>query len=139
MKRMIYLLLSLWLVGFLVGCKTAKDLERTGFADLEKVTEYRDRYHLDSIFIRDSVIIRAKGDTVFKDRWRDRWRDRIIRDTVHVGDTIYIEKEVSAYTSSGGETGYPAAPVFRERTEPPNNWKEITILIIIAILIFKFK
>lgn len=122
MKRMIYLLLSLWLVGFLVGCKTAKDLERTGFADIEKVTEYRDRYHLDSIFIRDSVIIHAKGDTVFKDRWRDRWRDRIIRDTVHVGDTIYIEKEV-----------------FRERTEPPNNLKEIIILIIIAILIFKFK
>lgn len=122
MKRLIYLLLSLWLVGFLVGCKTAKDLERTGFADIEKVTEYRDRYHLDSIFIRDSVIIYAKGDTVFKDRWRDRWRDRIIRDTIHVGDTIYIEKEV-----------------FRERTEPPNNWKEITILIIIAILIFKFK
>lgn len=122
MKRMIYLLLSLWLVGFLVGCKTAKDLERTRFADIEKVTEYRDRYHLDSIFVRDSVIIHAKGDTVFKYRWRDRWRDRIIRDTIHVGDTIYIEKEV-----------------FRERTEPPNNWKEITILIIIAILIFKFK
>ena len=122
MKRMIYLLLSLWLVGFLVGCKTAKELERTGFADLEKVTEYRDRYHLDSIFIRDSVIIHAKGDTVFKDRWRDRWRDRIIRDTVHVGDTIYIEKEV-----------------FRERTEPPNKWNGIIILIITALLIFKFK
>lgn len=122
MKRMIYLLLSLWLVGFLIGCKTVKDLERTGFADIEKVTEFRDRYYLDSIFIRDSVIIHAKGDTVFKDRWRDRWRDRIIRDTVHVGDTIYIEKEV-----------------FRERTEPPNNLKEIIILIIIAILIFKFK
>lgn len=122
MKRLFYLILSLWLVGFLVGCKTAKELERTGFADIEKVTEYRDRYHLDSIFIRDSVIIHAKGDTIFKDRWRDRWRDRIIRDTIHVGDTIYIEKEV-----------------FRERTEPPNNLKEIIILIIIALLIFKFK
>ena len=119
---MIYLLLSLWLVGFMVGCKTAKDLERTGFADIEKFIEYRDRYHLDSIFIRDSVIIHVKGDTVFKDRWRDRWRDRIIRDTVHVGDTIYIEKEV-----------------FRERTEPPNNWNGIIILIITALLIFKFK
>lgn len=124
MKRLFYLILSLWLVGFLVGCKTAKDLERTGFADIEKVTEYRDRYHLDSIFIRDSVIIREKGDTVFKDRWRVEWKERIIRDTVNHTDTVYIEKEV-----------------FRERTEPPNNGNNglIICLITVIILIFKFK
>lgn len=125
MKKLIIIIFSLLFCFILAGCGAVKELERTDFANIEKRIEYRDRYHLDSVFVRDSVIIHVKGDTVFKDRWRDRWRDRIIRDTINIShtDTVYIEKEV-----------------FRERTEPPDsNWKEIILLIIIVILIFKFK
>ena len=124
MKKLIVIIFSLVLVCVITGCRTAKELEKSGFVDLEKVVEYRDRYHLDSIFIRDSVIIREKGDTVYKDRWRTEWKERIIRDTVNNTDTVYIEKEV-----------------FRERTEPPNdgNRELILFLIIIIIIIYKFK
>ena len=120
MKKLIFIIFSLVFCCILAGCRTAKELQNT--SNVETRIEYRDKYHRDSIYIRDSVIIHEKGDTVFKDRWRTEWKDRIIHDTVNHTDTVYIEKEV-----------------FRERTEPPNNLKEIIILIIIAILIFKFK
>lgn len=119
MKKLIVIIFSLVLVCVLIGCKTTEKMQNI---NTETRIEYRDKYHRDSIYIRDSVIIHEKGDTVFKDRWRTEWKDRIIHDTVNHTDTVYIEKEV-----------------FRERTEPPNNWKEIIILIIIALLIFKFK
>lgn len=119
MKKLIVIIFSLVFCCILAGCRTAKELQNT--SNVETRIEYRDKYHRDSIYIRDSVIIHAKGDTVFKDRWRTEWKDRIIHDTVNHTDTVYIEKEV-----------------FRERTEPPN-WNGIIILIITALLIFKFK
>lgn len=120
MKKLIVIIFSLVLMCILAGCRTTKDLQNT--SNVETRIEYRDKYHRDSIYIRDSVIIQEKGDTVFKDRWRTEWKDRIIHDTVNHTDTVYIEKEV-----------------FREKSEPPNDWNLTILLIIIAILIFKFK
>lgn len=120
MKKLIVIIFSLVLVCILAGCRTTKDLQNT--SNVETRIEYRDKYHRDSIYIRDSVIIHEKGDTVYKDRWRIEWKDKIIRDTVFKTDTVYKEKEV-----------------FRDRSEPPNDWNLTILLIIIAILIFKFK
>ena len=119
MKKLIFIIFSLLLVCILIGCKSTEKLQNI---NTETRIEYRDKYHRDSVYIRDSIIIHVKGDTVYKDRWHTEWKEKETGDTIILTDTVYIEKEV-----------------FRERTEPPNNWKEITILIIIAILIFKFK
>lgn len=119
MKKLIFIIFSLLLVCILIGCKSTEKLQNI---NTETRIEYRDKYHRDSVYIRDSIIIHVKGDTVYKDRWHTEWKEKETGDTIILTDTVYIEKEV-----------------FREHTEPPNNWKEITILIIIAILIFKFK
>lgn len=119
MKKLIFIIFSLLLVCILIGCKSTEKLQNI---NTETRIEYRDKYHRDSVYIRDSIIIHVKGDTVYKDRWHTEWKEKETGDTVILTDTVYIEKEV-----------------FREKSEPPNNWKEITILIIIAILIFKFK
>ena len=103
----------------LVGCKSTEKLQNI---NTETRIEYRDKYHRDSIYIRDSVIIYVKGDTVFKDRWHTEWKEKESGDTIILTDTVYIEKEV-----------------FRDKSEPPNNWKETILIIIIGILIFKFK
>lgn len=44
----------------------------------------------DSIYIRDSVIIRQAGDTVYVDKVRYRYRDSSVRDTVY----RYLDREV---------------------------------------------
>ena len=60
-----------------------------------RVTENRD-----SIFIRDSIFVMVKGDTViqYKEHWR--YRDRLIVDTLwrHSTDTLYREREVFVET-----------------------------------------
>ena len=103
----------------LVGCKSTEKLQNI---NTETRIEYRDKYHRDSIYIRDSVIIYVKGDTVFKDRWHTEWKEKESGDTIILKDTVYIEKEV-----------------YKDRSEPPNNWEGTIILIIIALLIYKLK
>ena len=103
----------------LVGCKSTEKLQNI---NTETRVEYRDKYHRDSIYIRDSIIIQVKGDTVFKDRWHTEWKEKETGDTIILTDTVYIEKEV-----------------YKDKSEPPNNWKETILIIIIGILIFKFK
>ena len=44
----------------------------------------------DSIYVRDSVIIRQAGDTVYVDKVMYRYRDRSVRDTVY----WYLDREV---------------------------------------------
>lgn len=119
MKKLLVIIFSLVLFCILVGCKTTEKLQNI---NTETRIEYRDKYHRDSIYIRDSVIIYVKGDTVYKDRWHTEWKEKESGDTIILTDTVYIEKEV-----------------FRDKSEPPNNWKETILIIIIGILIFKFK
>lgn len=82
-----------------IGCTTTK------YVPIESVhTEYRDRVNIqrDSIYLRDSIYIENKGDTIVIERWRDRWRDRIIRDTMRVNTTdtiqhiVEVEKPLTA-------------------------------------------
>ena len=119
MKKLILIVFSLVLVCVLIGCKSTEPLQNI---NTETRIEYRDKYHRDSIYIRDSVIIQVKGDTVFKDRWHTEWKEKESGDTVVLTDTVYIEKEV-----------------FRDRSEPPNQNGLIITLILIIIIIYKFK
>ena len=70
-----------------VGCTTTK------YVPIESVhSEYRDRVSVqrDSIYMRDSIYIESKGDTIKI----ERWRDRIIRDTISVQRTDTIQNIV---------------------------------------------
>ena len=119
MKKLIVIIFSLVLVCVLIGCKTTEKMQNI---NTETRIEYRDKYHRDSVYIRDSVIIYVKGDTVYKDRWHTEWKEKETGDTIILKDTVYIEKEV-----------------YKDRSEPPNNWEGTIILIIIALLIYKLK
>lgn len=75
------------------------------------VAEYRDRIvnktdsflKTDSVYVRDSVSVYIRGDTVFKDKFRLQYKDRYIvrnkSDTLVVRDSIpyrvNIEKQLS--------------------------------------------
>lgn len=70
----------------LVGCKTKHITSESVKTD----TQYIDRFHRDSIFIRDSVYIREKGDTIWLTKWRTEYRDRFIHDTIYITKTDSI-------------------------------------------------
>lgn len=88
---------KVWLVLLvcvvMVGCRT---LPEPVAVRVERDSIYLSRVERDSVFVRDSVTIREKGDTVYRDRWRVEYRERVLRDTAYIerNDTITNVVEV---------------------------------------------
>jgi hypothetical protein len=106
MRRIILLLFAVFVF---IGCKTV-------YVPVDRVhTEYRDRLRRDSIYVKDSVYILERGDTVFFDRWHTEYVDRLRVDTVARVDSIRVpypvekivtvEKELSWWQRFKLETG----------------------------------
>lgn len=73
------------------------------------------KHTIDSVIVRETVIIRESPDTVTVERERTVWRERIVHDTVreHTTDTIIktetVEKVVEVPTAKGVGTGWTVA------------------------------
>lgn len=46
----------------------------------------------DTLIVRDSIVTRITGDTIYKEAWRTRDRVSIIRDTVRIGNGFELQK-----------------------------------------------
>lgn len=61
----------------------------------------------DSIFFKDSVIVKVAGDTVFVDRWHERYKDKLVHDTIQeikkievpvpVKEIVEVEKKLNVF------------------------------------------
>lgn len=80
------------IVLLLNGCAT----KRETLTDI-RIVEHHDTLReiverVDSVFVRDSVSVMQRGDTIIKERWRveyrDRWRDQEKEVIVEHTDTI---------------------------------------------------
>ena len=61
------------------------------YVPIESVrTEYRNTATTDSIYLRDSIFIKEKGDTLIVEKYRYLYRDRILRDSIFKADTIHV-------------------------------------------------
>lgn len=121
------LILSLTLSAILICCcQCAKRI----YIPVEKYSEktdtlYRNILRSDSIYIKDSVVIERKNDTIRIERWRDRWRNsimhsdsvRIIHDSIHVKEPYPVE-------------------VVKEIAKPLQKWQKILQLIGLIASIF---
>lgn len=73
-------------VLFLSGCKS-----KTIYVPVESVkTEFIDRHQLDSVFVHDSILIRASADTFWIEKYKTIYRDRLRVDSIVRNDTIRI-------------------------------------------------
>lgn len=108
MRRLIYILTMLLMSGvWLSSC-------RTQYVPVEKVrTEYktRDSIRFDSIYNRDSIYVRVKGDTVYQYKYKYLYKYQYLNrtDTVIRIDSIQVpypvEKQVSRWQSLKMELG----------------------------------
>ena len=74
MRNILYILMA---VALLTGCKT-KYIPVPEYHEV--VVHHSDTLlRVDSVQLRDSVIIRLQGDTIVQEVWR--WRDRVKHDT----------------------------------------------------------
>lgn len=85
----------------IVSCKTKERLVTV----VEHTTDtlWSDRWHRDSIYLKDSVFVNqyVKGDTVFRElvRWKVEYRDRWLMDSVRIvsRDSIPVPYPVTEY------------------------------------------
>ena len=90
---MIIVFLSLLALA-LTSCSPKVHLATEG----HKQAEWRDRYHLDSVYLRDSVVVSmfALGDTVYKTKEVYHWGDRLRIDTINAGriDSVRLTERI---------------------------------------------
>lgn len=91
MRISFFILCILYLAGVsLSGCRTKYvpvKTVRTDSVFLEKIRK-------DSIFVRDSVYVREKGDTVYLYKYKYVYKDKLTTDTVYVERTDSVEVPV---------------------------------------------
>ena len=95
------------------------------YVPIESVkTEYRNITTTDTVFLRDSVFVKEKGDTLIMEKYRYLYRDRILRDSVIVRDTIRVP--------------YPIEKI-KEVKKPLSGWQNFQIwcgrIALIALLL----
>lgn len=105
----------------MVGCRTLPEPEPVR---VERDSIYLRSVERDSVFVRDSVLIREKGDTVYRDRWRVEYRERVLRDTAWIerNDTITNMVEVEK------------ALTWWERTRMAAG--DVALLVLVVLLIY---
>lgn len=86
-------LAALCVCAAIFGCSTVK------YVPVESVkldSVYFNRHTRDSIYIKDSVFVSSRADTVFLNRWHNVYRDRIVCDTLYksVCDTTTVVRTV---------------------------------------------
>ena len=95
MKQWVFVgVLTLLLVAS--SCGTSRVVSQDRYVYVTD-TCYRDVLKIDSVFVKDSIYIREKADTVFFYKDRYEYKYIYLRDTSYVAvhDSIYIEKEIA--------------------------------------------
>lgn len=94
MKRLLAFICILTLASCSLSRKTIKQEERRDSASVRTEFVWQVKQIHDSIYLRDSVFVEKKGDTIYLNKWRTHYRERLIHDTLVVvkSDTIRIKK-----------------------------------------------
>lgn len=94
MKRLLAFICILTLASCSLSRKTIKQEERRDSASVRTEFVWQVKQIHDSIYLRDSVFVEKKGDTIYLNKWRTHYRERLVHDTIIVEttDTLRIKK-----------------------------------------------
>lgn len=71
----------------LTGCSTQRVMEPTIVERVKTDTLRQVVHQRDSVYLRDSIYVENKGDTVMMERWHTAYRDRWRTDTIYQSRT----------------------------------------------------
>lgn len=96
----------------LAGCATKREAQEVFRVVEVHDTLRQDVFHVDSVFVRDSVRVWLQGDTIHETRWRveyrDRWRDRV-QEVIRVQTDTLVKENVVTIERK---------PTFMQRAKP---------------------
>lgn len=86
MKYLAYVLLLSTILLFSCKAKTIYVPVET----IQKEKEFIDRWSRDSIYLRDSVYVERKGDTLWLEKYKTYYKEKIVRDSIFITDSIKV-------------------------------------------------
>lgn len=106
-----YMMKYIYVLFLLAALCSCRSVEYIPVETVRTDTLYSYQLHRDSIYRRDSIYIRDKGDTVWMEKYRYLYRDKLIRDTLYLSRTDSIrvpypvERELTRWQSLKMELG----------------------------------
>lgn len=127
MNKCITIILTSALLGIVASCGMTSKVLQDNYAHTTD-TLYQDRIKIDSIFIRDSIYVHSKADTVWQYRDRYEYRYIYLRDTAYfaVHDTLKVD--VVKYIKE-------ELPLF-QKVKAKAFWYLVSCLLFLLLLLF---
>ena len=89
MRKILFLLFMTLLLG---SCKVKEKIVEVPIPQIKTEIKYIDKVKYDSIYLKDSVYIVQKGDTIYNNKVAYRYKYKYLKDTIIVNKTDTITK-----------------------------------------------
>ena len=89
MRKILFLLFMTLLLG---SCKVKEKIVEVPIPQIKTEIKYIDKVKYDSIYLKDSVYIVQKGDTVYNTKVAYRYKYKYLKDTITINKTDTIIK-----------------------------------------------
>ena len=89
MRKILFLLFMTLLLG---SCKVKEKIVEVSIPQIKTEIKYIDKVKYDSIYLKDSVYIIQKGDTIYNNKVAYRYKYKYLKDTITVNKTDTIIK-----------------------------------------------
>ena len=89
MRKILFLLFMALLLS---SCKVKEKIVKVPIPQIKTEIKYIDKVKYDSIYLKDSVYIVQKGDTIYNNKVAYRYKYKYLKDTIIVNKTDTITK-----------------------------------------------
>lgn len=89
MRKILFLLFMTLLLG---SCKVKEKIVEVPIPQIKTEIKYIDKVKYDSIYLKDSVYIIQKGDTVYNTKVAYRYKYKYLKDTITINKTDTITR-----------------------------------------------
>ena len=87
MRKILFLLFMTLLLG---SCKVKEKIVEVPISQIKTEIKYIDKVKYDSIYLKDSVYIIQKGDTIYNNKVAYRYKYKYLKDTITINKTDTI-------------------------------------------------
>ena len=89
MRKILFLLFMTLLLG---SCKVKEKIVEVPIPQIKTEIKYIDKVKYDSIYLKDSVYIVQKGDTIYNNKVAYRYKYKYLKDTITINKTDTITR-----------------------------------------------
>ena len=89
MRKILFLLFMTLLLG---SCKVKEKIVEVPIPQIKTEIKYIDKIKYDSIYLKDSIYIVQKGDTIYNNKVAYRYKYKYLKDTIIVNKTDTITR-----------------------------------------------